>query len=219
MSEFPGRPPVERGSLLVYETQNSTRPDQEIVFQYNPETLRRAFATRATPASPSRTGAAREAVLQVPGPPVETITATVVLDAADQVDDPAGGPGDNGLHPVLARLELLLYPSTAHAEDIQRQAQRGRVQVNAGKTPLVMLSWGKDRVVPVQLTSFSINEEAYDPELNPILARVELGMKVLTYVEFPDASPGRDAFISYQKRKEELARSGPGAGAGVGARP
>ena len=92
MSEFPGRPPVERGSLLVYETQNSTRPDQEIVFQYNPETLRRAFATRATPASPSRTGAAREAVLQVPGPPVETITATVVLDAADQVDDPAGAP-------------------------------------------------------------------------------------------------------------------------------
>ena len=88
--------------------------------------------------------------------------------------------------------------------------------MNAGKTPLVMLSWGKDRVVPVQLTSFSINEEAYDPELNPILARVELGMKVLTYVEFPDASPGRDAFISYQKRKEELARSGREPGPGWG---
>jgi hypothetical protein len=36
---------------------------------------------------------------------------------------------------------------------------------------------------------------------------------VLTYMEFPDSSLGRDAFISYQKEKERLAgQQEPGLG-------
>jgi hypothetical protein len=67
------------------------------------------------------------------------------------------------------------------------------------------LVWGKSRVVPVKLTSFSIAEEAFDTRLNPIAAKVELGLQVLTYMEFSDSSIGRDAFIAYQKSKETLA--------------
>jgi len=70
----------------------------------------------------------------------------------------------------------------------------------------VLFIWGKSRVVPVKLTSFSVSEEAYDTRLNPIAAKVDLSMQVLTYMEFTDSSIGRDAFIAYQKSKEILAQ-------------
>ena len=105
-----------------------------------------------------------------------------------------------------------MYPPTLNAQKIQEQAARGQVQVSPADLPLVLLIWGKSRVVPVKLTSFAISEDAFDTRLNPIAAKVELGMQVLTYMEFTDSSIGRDAFIAYQKAKESLARlSRPGA--------
>ena len=80
------------------------------------------------------------------------------------------------------------------------------MQVSPADLPLVLLVWGKSRVVPVKLTSFAIAEDAFDTRLNPIAAKVELGMQVLTYMEFTDSSIGRDAFIAYQKAKESLAQ-------------
>jgi hypothetical protein len=104
-----------------------------------------------------------------------------------------------------------MYPPTLSAMKIEEQARRGQVHVSPADLPLVLLIWGKSRVVPVKLTSFSVSEEAFDTRLNPIAAKVELGMQVLTYMEFTDSSIGRDAFIAYQKAKENLAqRDRPG---------
>jgi hypothetical protein len=203
------RPPrLEKGALLVYRDQNATQADQRIDFQFNPDTVRRSFAARTVPPPPAQRTAGQADTLTVPGPPVETITVAIVLNAADQVEDPSrrNDVGQYGLNPLLARLELLLYPSTASAEEIERQAQQGKVQVTPAKTPLVMLAWGRTRTVPVQVTSFTVTEEAFDPNLNPINAKVDLGLKVLTYMEFPTQSAGREAFIAYQKERESLAR-------------
>ena len=171
--------------------------------------MRRTLAHRAPPApSSGNTGAAKEDVLRVAGPPVETITLTVDMHAGR----PAGRARrrtppspKHGLHPALATLELLMYPPTLSAAKIEQQAAAGQVQVNPADLPLVLLVWGKSRVVPVKLTSFAVAEEAFDTRLNPIAAKVELGMQVLTYMEFTDSSIGRDAFIAYQKSKETLA--------------
>ncbi|HEY2160870.1 MAG TPA: hypothetical protein VGH24_06145 [Solirubrobacteraceae bacterium] len=214
MSDFPGRPNVQQGALIVYDSQApGTQPSRQIVFQYNPETLKRSFATRSPQKDASQSTAAREDVLSVPGPPVESITLSIELDAADQLDDPqhADQLDSDGLHGALASLELLLYPATSQVSQIEQQADQGAVQVHPGDTPLVILAWGASRVVPVQLTSLSISEELFDPALNPIGAKVELGLKVLTYMEFTRASVGRDTFIAHQKRKEELARNWVGA--------
>jgi hypothetical protein len=207
-SEFRGRPRYEKGALLVYESDEANaQPSQRIYFAYNPEQLRRTFAARAPSAQPQRPAAAREDVLRVPGPPVETITISILLDAADQLEDPQSNRPvvENGLHPALARLELLLYPSTARMSQIEQQAAEGEVQVAPANVPLVLLAWGASRVVPVQITSFGVTEEQFDPALNPIRARVELGLRVLTYMEFRSASAGRDAYMGYQRKKEQLA--------------
>jgi hypothetical protein len=177
-----------------------------IVFQYNPETVSRNLVLRSAPRDPSNVGAAREDVLRVLGPPVETINLSVELDAADQLAQPAQNQAtvQNGLHPVLATLEMLLYPTTEKAQQMLDLAQAGQVQVCPADVPLVLLVWGKSRVVPILLTSFAITEQAFDPQLNPIQAKVDLGMRVLTYMELQQGTLGYMAFLAYQRQKETL---------------
>ena len=208
-SESPLRPNLQKGALAVYPTHTpGSQPTTVILFQFNPDTMKRTLAHRAasTP-NQGNTGAAKEDVLRVAGPPLETITLAVNMSAADQLAEPDqhGSVAEHGLHPALATLELLMYPPTLNVQKIAEQAERGQVQVTPADLPLVLFIWGKSRVVPVKLTSFSVSEEAFDTRLNPIAAKVDLGLQVLTYMEFTDSSIGRDAFIAYQKSKESLA--------------
>ncbi len=200
-SDFPRSPKLLKGGLVVYASQDPGPPPQVIIFQYNPEQMSRSLALRAAPREPSNVGAAREDVLRVLGPPVETINLSIELDAADQLAEPA----QNHLHPVLATLEMLLYPTTEKAQKMKDLAQAGQVQVCPADVPLVLLVWGKSRVVPILLTSFSITEQAFDPDLNPIQAKVDLGMRVLTYMELQQGTQGYMAFLAYQRQKELLA--------------
>jgi hypothetical protein len=206
-SESPRSPKLLKGALVVYESQTPGPPPIVIVFQYNAEQVTRALASRAAPREASNVGGAREDVMRVLGPPVETINLSVVLDATDQLAEPARNRPtvEHGLHPILARLELLLYPSTTRFQEIQGQAERGEVQVCPADLPLTLLVWGKSRIVPVLLTNFSITEEAFDHNLNPIQAKVDLAMRVLTYMELKQTSHGYDVFLAYQKNKEALA--------------
>ena len=146
--------------------------------------------------------------MRVIGPPVERIDLSIELDAADQLAEPSRNQtvAQHGLHPILATLEMLLYPPSFRVLENESLAEQGEVQLSPAELPLTLLVWGRSRVVPVRLTSFSIAEEAYDPNLNPIRAKVELGMQVLTYLELHQSSLGRSAYISYQEQKESLAR-------------
>jgi hypothetical protein len=208
-SESPLRPNLQKGALAVYPTHTpGSQPSNVIIFQFNPEAMKRTLAHRAAPPpNAAKSGAAKEDVLRVAGPPVETISLTVDMHASDQLAEPDQNTtvAEHGLHPALATLELLMYPPTLSAQKIQEQAARGAVQVSPADLPLVLLIWGKSRVVPVKLTSFAVSEDAFDTRLNPISAKVELAMQVLTYLEFTDSSIGRDAFVAYQKAKESLA--------------
>jgi hypothetical protein len=205
--EFPGRPKILKGALAVYTSHTPGTEPQILLFQYNPDSVRRTLARRAPPADAGNQGGAKEDVLRAPGPPVETLTLTVALDATDQLAEPDTFPEvvEHGLHHALAALEMLLYPPSFRVQENQQLAEQGEVQVSPEELPLVLLVWGRSRVVPVQVTSFSVTEEAFDTDLNPIRAKVELGLKVLTYIELEATSLGRDAFFAYQRNKEELA--------------
>ena len=206
--ESPLRPRVLRGELQVHQSQDASSRPIVIPFQYNPENVRRSLASRA-PASPqsSHPGNAREEVLRVAGPPVETINVTIVLDAADLLGDP--NPDErvvaDGLYPVLATLELLMYPSSDKVAEDRQRAQRGETQGVPMETPLVVLVFGPRRAAPVLVTSFSITEDEFDPRLNPIRAHVELALRVLSYKELPPTSLGVQLYDAYQREKERLA--------------
>ena len=106
--------------------------------------MKRTLAHRAAPAPTSgSSGAAKEDVLRVAGPPVETINVSVDMHASDQLADPDqfGDVAENGLHPALATLELLMYPPTLNAMAIEQKAKAGQVQVSPADLPLVLLVW------------------------------------------------------------------------------
>jgi len=208
-SDFPGSPKLLKGALVVYESHTPGSSAKVIAFQYNPEQVSRSLkhgSTSSREGAASR-GQAQEDVLRVEGPPEETFTLSVILNAADQLEKPEQNQTivQNGLHPVLATLEMLLYPTSFQVLQNEQLAEGGEVQLNPADLPLTLLVWGKSRVVPVLINSFSVTEEAFDPNLNPIQAKVELGLKVLNYVDLPAESAGRNTYISYQEQKENLA--------------
>ena len=60
-------------------------------------------------------------------------------------------------------------------------------------------------MLPVRLTSFSITEEAYDTALNPIRAKVDLSLYVLSYADLKLNHPGYTLFLAHQMAKEVMA--------------
>ena len=60
--------------------------------------------------------------------------------------------------------------------------------------------------MPIRLTDFSITEEAFDPTLNPIRAKVSLGMRVLSIDDLMFNDKGGSLYLVYQQQKETLAK-------------
>ena len=208
-SEFTRTPKLLKGAIALYPKEDPNETPELIVFQYNPDQVKRSLAARTPPKSGSggNAGAQKEDILRVVGPPVETIQMSVVLSATDQYQTALNMRKDigDGLHPALARLELLMYPPSSMIQAASDRADKGAVQVTQARVPLTLLVWGKSRVVPIMLTSFSVAEEAFDQNLNPIEAKVDIGLRVLTYIEFLKRDMGRNAFKAYHSSKEKLA--------------
>lgn len=207
-SAFPGSARVLKGALVVFETPVPV-PTNVIAFQFNPDGVSRTFQQRSAHADPSRSAGDTMFVL----PPTETLALSVELDAADQLASGDAVAIATGLHPTLAALELLLYPSSVDLILDKALALAGSARVKPGRVPIVLLVWGPLRVLPVRVDSVSITEEAFDPRLNPIRAKAELSLRTLTERELSIAGPPFDtlAFVNLIA-KEVLAR-----GAGVSA--
>jgi hypothetical protein len=202
-------PRLLKGALAVYTSEERGASPALIVFQYNPEQVRRTLALRAPQQEgQSRGGAAREDVRRAAGPPAETINLSISLSAVDQLAANDQDARQNGIARQLATLEMLLYPPTSTFQRNQNLANQGQVQVSPAQVPLVVLIWGQNRVVPVAITSFGVTEEAFDQNLNPIQAKIELALKVLTYLELAPNTIGREAYVAYQRNKENLASTG-----------
>ena len=184
-------------------------PDTSIVqtviaLQYNPDTLSRSLQIQAVPGGAD---GVRVDALRLRGPAIETIKLEAELDATDQLEFPTQYPitAQLGLHPQLAQLEMLVNPTveTLLADDALSNA--GTLEIIPLEQPLTLFVWSSSRVVPVRLTDLSITEEAFDPNLNPIRAKISLGMRVLSVDDLGFEHPGGRLFMSYLTNKESLA--------------
>jgi hypothetical protein len=116
--------------------------------------------------------------------------------------------GPWGIAPQLAALEALVNPSVAELLAVAAQTANGTLEVLPPEAPLVLFIWSRSRVVPVRVTEFSITEEAFDQLLNPIRAKVELGLRTLTEKELKSAGHPFDTLALVNLiAKEVLARS------------
>ena len=207
-SEFPRSPQILKGALVAYESQFLGPIPNLIIFQYNPETVTRTLTEQTASGSGTGQRSPREAY-QVKGPPKEKISLTVTLDAADQLETPELNPDVviAGLHPVLAALELLMYPPSLEVITNMALAQLGSRQITPQDAPMVLLVWGPGRAVPVHITGFNVTEKAFDQLLNPTLADVRLDMDVMTYLDLEPGTLGHGASVAHHIAKEVLARA------------
>jgi hypothetical protein len=201
MSSFPGSPKVLKGALVGLDPVNPV--PGVIVFQYNPDSVTRTLQAQGT-----GDHGARSEVMRLTGAPVETLKLDIEIDATDQLEKAETLAVKTGIHPQLAALEMLLYPKSALVIANTVLMALGTLEIVPPIGPFTLLVWGLKRVLPVRLTELSITEEAYDVSLNPIRAKVSLGLRVLSYNDLPLVHPGYSLFLAHQVAKETMATIG-----------
>jgi hypothetical protein len=208
---FPGSPRTVRGGIVLIDP-DSGAVRRVIVLQYNPDTLTRSLQVQ---------GAGGEAgdrldALRLKGPPAETIKLDAEIDAVDQLEFPERNfiATQLGILPQLAALETIVYPASATVQANRDLADAGTLEIAPAEAPLAVFVWSRNRVLPVRLTEFSITEEAFDTGLNPIRAKVSLGLRVLNANDLGFDHKGSMLFMAYHRQQERFAGQGSGTGLG-----
>ena len=193
-------PLLQKGAILTFDSTTGI-PLNKIMLQYNPETLTRSLKPQSVGEEPDRSE-----ILRLKGPPVETIKCDVEIDATDQLAASDPTTMAHGIQPQLALLELLVYPSSTVLIVNEVLSLFGTIEILPMETALTVFAWSKSRITPVRITDLSITEDAFDPHLNPIRAKVSLGMRVLSINDVGFLTPAGAMYMIYQITKESLAQ-------------
>lgn len=200
MTTFPNSPKLLKGGIVLIDPLTSA-VRRIIALQYNPDTISRTLQVQGVGGE----GGDRSEALRLKGPPVETIKVEAEIDATDQLEIADGTATQVGLYAQLAALEIIVYPTSGQLQANNSLAQSGTLEIAPMESPLTVFVWSKHRVMPVRITEFSITEEAFDPSLNPIRAKINLGLRVLSVNDVGFAHKGGSLFMSYLQNKEQLA--------------
>lgn len=199
MPSSPLSPKTLQGGIVLLDPTSSAVL-KVIPLQYNPETITRSL-------QPQRLGegSSKSDALRLVNPPEETYTLEAEMDATDMLEIKDEQTLENGLQPALAILERIIYPESSKLIANNGLASSGVLEIIPVESPLVLFIWSKNRVIPVQLSELSITEEAFDANLNPIRAKINLSLKVLTVNDFGHDHKGGTLYMAYQLQKEKLA--------------
>lgn len=208
----PLAPKLLKGALIRLDETGVGYVPQIIVFQYNPETLSRKLkrAEKKEDKEGSLTGKPDETVQ--PADPDEEFDLALELDATDDLEEPLTHPTAvlAGVADRIAAIEMLLFP----ADEVGLLSSAiaslaGSLGIGATSAipdrreiPVVLLVWGPGRILPVDIESVTVEEQAFNPALYPIRAKVTVGIKVLTEDYYAAREAGKPL-----RPAEELARS------------
>jgi hypothetical protein len=201
MSTFPGSPKLLKGGIVLIDPQTAA-VQRIITLQYNPDSVTRSLQVQG-----AGEGGDQSEALRIKGPPVETIKLEAELDLSDQLEFPEKNSVavQLGLQPQLAALETIAYPQASQLITNNSLAQSGTLEIMPMEAPLTLFVWSVNRVLPVRLTEFSITEEAFDVNLNPIRAKLSLGMRVLSVTDLGFTHKGGNIYMVYHQQKERFA--------------
>ena len=195
-----------RGAIVEFNDAFLLPVPNIIIFQFNPETITHTLNQPETAQSVG-TSSNPLAVKNVPG---ESFSFTLAMDAEDMISE--GSPVaqgialTTGIYTRLAALEMLLYPAAPSGKGglVGSVSAAASGSVSAGgislggsasanaqvkrpvpqsQVPLILFVWGPGRILPVRITSLTINEKLYDPLLNPTHAEAQISLRVLTSPE------------------------------------
>ena len=222
-------PKLLKGALIEFSERFIGPIPNVIVFQYNPEMMTRTLEVWSQGGGGESSASNETSHTAQPYDPPETFTLALELDATDALENPAAHPVAfiSGVADRIAAMEMLLYPQGdsllgglmgsisgslgGASASSALGAGTGVQPASRGTVPVLLFVWGPGRIVPVRLTTFSVEEQAYSPLLYPIRAKVNIGLKILTPKDFPTCNRKLSedlaitAFKFTRKQKEVLA--------------
>lgn len=197
---------MTKGALVSVTSALGSSAPNVIVFQFNPETLRHSWTQPKASTSGSNP-------LGVQGPPGESFSFMLAMDATDQLAlDPLNpqfiDADANGVYSRISALEMLMFPVKVGGGLLRSAPATGvRRKVPAEQVPAVLFVWGLGRIVPVRVTSLTITEKLFDGKLNPTHAEAQIDLRVLTPLELKSVGPLKD-FVTgayrYSQTRREL---------------
>jgi hypothetical protein len=196
-------PKLLKGALIQFSAPMLIPIPNIIVFQYNPETMTRQLTAwkpheQVTYSSKEEADKAAQSLLNElsqPYDPAETFSLVLELDATDALEEPDSHPVAvlAGVADRISAMEMLCYPPGPGAlggllnVSVSVSIGAGGLSASTGtadavprlQVPIVLFFWGPGRIVPVRITSFSVEEQQYSPLLYPVRAKVSIGLMVL----------------------------------------
>ncbi|WP_010584684.1 hypothetical protein [Schlesneria paludicola] len=213
MTSSPVTPLILKGALVSI---GLSRVPTLVLFQYNPESITRNLMPRRAMSKgwDAESGNPAES-LGFAGPPYETISFTLVLDATDGLEVKNKVAVTTGILPGLSALEMLISPSKAGSLATEGLKKAGVISAVPDSPPLTLLFLGPARVLPVRIDSLAVTEEAFDPNLNPFRASVAVSLTVLGPDDVEDSGLPYLWAVNYSTVvKEALALVATGQAAG-----
>ena len=206
MSFSPRTPRTLKGGLVLMDADGRSVL-RTVAFQYNPDSLSRTLQPRIAQID---TGDRLEG-LRLRGAPIETLKLDIELDATDRLESPDRNADtvENGLLAEMADLETIISPLAADLLAAERLASSGTLEILPLPSPLILLTLGPKRVLPVRITDFTIQEEAFDTKLNPIHVKISLGFRLLSSDDVTFGSKAAALFFAALQAKERFTSRRP----------
>jgi len=203
-------PKLIKGGLVILPPGGNGAPKRMIALQYNPDSLSRSYRVQGAGGDG---GGERAQPFRLKGPAIESLRVEAEIDATDRLEfpDQHAETVEHGIAPQLAALESLVNPSVGELQALETLTAGGALEILPPEAPLVLFVWGRNRIAPVRVTELSITEEAFDAALNPIRARVSLGLRVLSTDDLGFRHRGGALFLNHLRARESLAAQAPGA--------
>ncbi|MDR1993880.1 MAG: hypothetical protein LBQ98_10410 [Nitrososphaerota archaeon] len=207
MSSFPRSPRLCKGALGIIDEPGAS--PKFIYFQYNLDSIKRTLSPKF-----GKTKEGNSEPFRLEGAPSESMDISIELDATDYLEYPDQNPVAVGLgiNPQLAALETMIYPKSTQIIANAALAAMGTKEIIPPLGPLVLFVFGATKVLPVKITKFMTTEEAYDTNLNPIRAKVDLTLEVLTYEDLQQSQMAYSLYHANHIFKEILAQLAPAKG-------
>jgi hypothetical protein len=193
-------PILRKGAILSLDPTTGV-PLGKILLQYNPDSITRSLKPQSVGDQPDRTE-----ILRLKGPPIETIRCDAEIDATDLLAQADANTVAHGIQPQLSALELLVYPSSGVLIANEILSLLGTIEILPMESALTLFAWSKTRITPVRITDLEVTEEAFDPQLNPIRAKVTLNMRVLNVNDVGFLTPAGALYMAYQIGQEAMAQ-------------
>ena len=197
---FPGSSGAMRGAFVQLIPLFGIVTPSIVAFQYNPETITHTIAPYSNGDADQNMRTASAPMVQ-PFAPDETFSFALELDATDKLEDANPLAVAAGIAPRLASLRKLIEASKGAVGDLIASAQAlvGAPTATTARpeVPITLLVLGPGTILPVRITSYSVEMTEFSPLLYPVMAKITVEVKVIPPEQFRcKTTPGKDIAIA-----------------------